>query len=247
MIMLYYVCGGWKMYKKLFVIEGLDGCGKSTQMGLIKKCLDSNENKHFTYRMLEFPNKSFDNPMKKMIYDIYLQGKINTENNTKADVYGASLLYTIDRYVSYYQDWKKATEECDIIISGRYTQSNILYQGCKLGSPNDEEFRKYVRWLYNLEYTILGLPKPDKVFFLDAPIDVLNQNLRKRYGDNSKLFDILESSASLEIERRRQTALWFCEHSKVWKYIKIVNNDNNMRSAEAIAHDLIVNINESLL
>lgn len=240
---------------KFFVIEGLDGCGKSTQLNLVQNVLKLNlaqnlledeDNNHFTYRILEFPNKSDDNPMKKMIYDIYLQGKINTEDNIKADVYGASILYTIDRYVSYYQDWKKAMEECDIIISGRYIQSNILYQGSKLGTPDDKEFREYVRWLYNLEYTSLGLPKPDKVFFLDAPTDVLNQNLRKRYGDYSK-FDILESSASLEIERRRQAALWFCEHSKTWKLIKVVDDNNNMRHPEAIAHDLIVNINESLL
>ena len=229
---------------KFFVIEGLDGCGKSTQMELIRKCLD--DNKHFTYRMLKFPNKNEDNPMKKMIYDIYLQGKIQIpSDNIKADVYGASLLYAIDRYVSYYQDWKKAMEECDIVISDRYIQSNILLQGSKLGNPNDREFTEYVRWLYNLENTILGLPRPNKIFFLDAPVDVLNRNLRKRYGDDSKL-DILESAASLEIEHRRQIALWFCEHSQTWQLIKVADGDN-MRPPEAIAYDIITSINESLL
>ena len=56
---------------KLFVIEGLDGCGKSTQLEMLKASADSN------IRFISFPN--YNSASGEIIKD-YLSGKFCEEN-----------------------------------------------------------------------------------------------------------------------------------------------------------------------
>lgn len=71
---------------KLFVIEGLDGCGKSTQLEMLKeKAADD-------IRFISFPN--YDSASGEIIKD-YLSGKF-CEENGRTGAYTAGSFYAID-------------------------------------------------------------------------------------------------------------------------------------------------------
>ena len=181
------------------MLEGLDGCGKSTQLELIVKALAE---KGLSVRLVSFPN--YESNSGRVVSD-YLQGAIPCDGITGA--YAASSFYAADRYISFNTDWKKYYDNGDIIVCGRYTTSNAIYQMTKLA---DDERDVFLSWLWDYEYTKLGLPRPDKVIFLDMPLEVSQRLLSARYnGDESKK-DIHESNLNF-MEKCRVSALYTAE------------------------------------
>ena len=146
---------------KLVVIEGLDGCGKSTQLDLALGYLKENG---VNCRSVSFPN--YDALSGKLVQQ-YLDGNIPCEDKNGA--YAASSIYAIDRYISYRTDWKDFYDNGGIILAGRYTTSNAIYQLTKLPVSEHE---KFLNWLCDFEYGKLGLPEPDLVIYLDMPIEI---------------------------------------------------------------------------
>ena len=62
--------------------------------------------------------------------------------------------------------------------------SNIVYQLSKLPRA---EWDGYMAWLEDFEYVKLGLPRPDRVLYLDVPPEISQALMLKRYvGDASK-------------------------------------------------------------
>ncbi|MDE7194474.1 MAG: thymidylate kinase [Oscillospiraceae bacterium] len=178
----------------IIVLEGLDGCGKSTQLelaaqSLIKRGVDC--------RRISFPEYGSDSGR---IISGYLEGDIPCDGEIGA--YAASSFYAIDRYISFVKDWKRDYERGAVILSGRYTSSNIIYQMTK--AENREMF---MNWLTDYEYNKLGLPKSDMVIFLDMPPEVSHKLLSKRYeGDESKK-DIHERDRAF-LDECRKSALY---------------------------------------
>ena len=146
---------------KVIVLEGLDGCGKSTQLALAEKFLESRSG---DFRTVSFPNYSSDSGR---IVSGYLSGEIPCEGAEGA--YAASSFYAVDRYITYATDWGRDYQRGSVILSGRYTTSNAIYQMTKLPA---EEREGYLNWLWDYEYKKLGLPEHDAVIFLDMPLDV---------------------------------------------------------------------------
>ena len=148
---------------KLIVIEGLDGCGKSTQLELLPKAL---EEKGIKCKSVSFPQYESDS---SALVKMYLSGRFG---NKPGDVnaYAASVFYTVDRYASYKENWGEFYQKGGTVVSGRYTTSNAIHQTSKL--PR-EEWEDFLNWLYDFEYNKIGIPKPDKVIFLDMPLRFL--------------------------------------------------------------------------
>ncbi len=184
---------------KIIVLEGLDGCGKSTQLQLLADWLvDSDVNS----RLISFPNYNSDSGR---IVSGYLSGEIPCDGEMGA--YAASSFYAVDRYISYSTDWSREYNSGAVIVSGRYTTSNAIYQMTKL---TEEQRDDYLNWLWEYEYDKLGLPKPDMVLFLDMPIEVSQKLLTSRYnGDESKK-DIHESNL-IFMQQCRESALYTAE------------------------------------
>lgn len=183
---------------KIIVLEGLDGCGKSTQLDILYKCMAVVKKT----RLISFPN--YESSTGRVVSD-YLSGKIPCDG--KAGAYAASGFYASDRYASYVTDWKNDYDSGAVIVSGRYTTSNAIYQMTKL--PR-EDWDAYLKWLSDYEYTRLGLPEPDRVVFLDMPVEVSQKLLSARYnGDESKK-DIHESSVAF-LKNCRESALYTAE------------------------------------
>lgn len=197
---------------KIIVLEGLDGSGKSTQLDLSLGFLKENG---VTCRSVSFPN--YEALSGKLVRQ-YLTGEIPCDGRNGA--YAASAFYAVDRYISYTTDWKGFYESGGVVLAGRYTTSNAIYQLTKL-PPEEHEY--YLNWLCDFEYGKLGLPEPDMVIFLDMPVHVSQGLLDKRYlGDKSKK-DIHESNIEF-LEECRKSALYSANMCG-WKVINCAEGD----------------------
>jgi dTMP kinase len=208
---------------KLIVIEGLDGCGKSTQLDLLQKKFDANA------RFISFPN--YESASGSIVKD-YLSGKFS-EENMMTGCFAASSFYAVDRYTSYKEYWESDYKNGANIIAARYTTSNAIYQMAKL---EKEKWDEYLDWLWDFEYNKFSIPKPDKVIFLDMPIEISQKLLSKRYdGDESKK-DIHEKNVDF-LNRCRETALYTAEYDN-WHIVSCAEGEN-IRSIEGINNELI--------
>lgn len=205
----------------LIVIDGLDGCGKSTQFELLKeKFTDA----HF----ITFP---YYNTNSGKIVSDYLNGKF-CEENPMISAFSASAIYAVDRYTSFKTHWQELYNSGNPVISARYVTSNAIYQMTKL--PKDK-WDGYLDWLYDFEYEKLGMPRPDKTIFLDMPVEISQKLLSARYdGDESKK-DIHEQNVSF-LKACREAALYVAKRDG-WIIIPCSDGENP-RSIEEINEDL---------
>lgn len=210
---------------KIIVLEGLDGCGKSTQLQLLADRLAAEGT---TSRLISFPN--YDSPSGKIVSG-YLAGDIPCEGEVGA--YAASSFYAIDRYISYSTDWKRDHDNGSVIVSGRYTTSNAIYQMTKLKA---EEREAYLSWLWDYEYSKLGLPRPDAVLFLDMPIEVSQRLLSSRYNGDEGKKDIHERNIAF-MRRCRDSALFTAERCG-WSMISCSDGEVPL-SIEAIHNEIM--------
>lgn len=211
---------------KLIVIEGLDGSGKSTQLELLFKNLKKEK---IDCKTVSFPD--YDNPSSTLV-KMYLNGEFG-KTPGEVNAYAASVFYAVDRYASFKANWGEYYIGGGTIVSGRYTTSNAVHQASKLPEDKWEDF---LSWLYDFEYNKIAIPKPDKVIFLDMPIDVSQKLLSMRYkGDESKK-DIHESDIEY-LERCRKAALFTAKYSG-WEIIHCAEN-GKARGKKAIAKDIL--------
>ncbi len=205
---------------RLIAIDGLDGSGKTTQTELLFNKLVSNGKK---VRMLSFPNyESNSSALVKM----YLGGEFG-KNPADVNAYAASTFYAVDRFASFKKDWKKDYDDGAVILCNRYTTANLFHQMEKL--PQNE-WDNFISWLEDLEYVKLGLPRPNKIIYLDMHPDISRKLLSGRYeGDETKR-DIHEKDYSY-LERCRVAALYVAEKLN-WCVIKCFENDNALTPKE---------------
>lgn len=199
-------------HAKIIVIEGLDGSGKSTQFEMIDKLLTSRQIRH---RSISFPD--YDNPSSYLV-KMYLQGEFS-KNAADINAYAASSFYAVDRYASFKLFWEQDYNDGALILASRYVTSNAIYQMVKC---KREEWDEYLDWLCDYEYEKLSLPKPDKVIFLDMPIEVSQKLLSKRYDGNDDKKDIHEIDTDY-LTKCREAALYAAEKWG-WEIISCAHN-----------------------
>ena len=154
---------------KLIIIEsGSDASGKATQA---KKLYERLLEEGYNIRKVTYPN--YDSPA-CMPVKMYLSGEFGSKPED-VNAYVASTFFAIDRFASYNIEWKEFYNNGGIIISDRYTTSNMVHQAVKM---DDKEKNKYLNWLYDLEFNLYKLPIPDCVMFLDV-LPEISQKLMK--------------------------------------------------------------------
>lgn len=211
---------------KLIIIEGTDGSGKQTQTGLLyeKLCEIKGSEK---VKKISFPNyeSKASEPVK-----MYLAGEFG-EKADSVNAYAASVLFLVDRFASFKTEWEEFYSSGGIVLSDRYTISNMIHQASKI--KDREEREKYLDWLVDLEWNKIGIPEPDLVFFLDIPFDVsqkLMQN-RKNKITGDKVKDIHEQDA--EYLRNAYNIAKELAIKYKWNIVDCVENDK-LRSIEEI-------------
>lgn len=215
---------------KLIVIEGTDCSGKGTQSDLLYKRLIKDGLNTFK---TSFP--MYDTPTGKIIGGPYL-GKEHIclgwfkegANNVPAKV--ASLYYAADRLYNI-DIINENLEKGNIVILDRYVTSNMGHQAGKIQDKNKR--LEMFKWLEELEFNLLELPKPDIKIFLHMPYD-FSKNLQK----NRTELDEHEKSPENIINAEKA----YLELSEIYDFTKIECIENgNLRTIEDI-HNEIYNI-----
>ena len=210
---------------KLIVIEGTDGSGKSTQFKLLTARLEA-ENQSF--QKLVFPQ--YAEPSSALIR-MYLGGEFGS-SPSDVNAYAASAFYAVDRYASYKKVWGQWYENGGLVVSDRYTTSNAVHQASKEEGEKQQEF---LHWLYDFEYSKLGLPCPDLVIYLDVPTDFTETMMRRREADTNTHADIHEQDMTY-LSTCRRTGKAAAQYYG-WTVIDCVK-DGAMRSIEDIHEEI---------
>ena len=151
---------------KFIVIEGTDGSGKTTQFEKLVLRVES------PVALFDFPQ--YDKSSSYFVKE-YLAGHYGTAE--EVGPYKASLFYAIDRF-DVAPSINKALAEGKTVFSNRYVGSNMGHQGAKI--EDRKEFLKYLNWLYDLEYNIFGIPKPDLNIILHVPAKIAQEFATKQ-------------------------------------------------------------------
>ncbi len=167
---------------KLIVLEGIDGSGKSAQF---RRLCTRLEKDGFDYNHIVFPRYGEES---SALIRMYLNGEFGTRPDD-VNAYTASTFFAVDRFASYKKDWGSTYDSGGLFLSDRYTTSNAVHQGSKLP---DEELPAFFRWLSDLEYDKMGLPRPDLVIYLDVDLETSLARMRRREAKNNTHADIHE-------------------------------------------------------
>jgi dTMP kinase len=135
---------------KFIVLDGADGSGKATQAKIL-----ANKLKKEGYKVEELNFPQYGTKSAGLVEE-YLNGNFGTAQ--QVGPYRASILYACDRYAASFKI-RKWIEDGKIVICDRYVTANMGHQGGKIASSLER--KKYFRWLYDLEYKIFSIPKPD--------------------------------------------------------------------------------------
>jgi len=218
---------------KFFVIEGIDGSGKSTQVKLLMQYLESKTN---PCKYLHFPRT--DAPVYGDLIARFLRGDFGSINDV--DPYLVALLYAGDRQdaAPMIQRWM---EEGFFVILDRYVYSNIAFQCAKLSDDTKRQALK--DWIMHLEFDYNHIPKPDLSLFLDVPFDFTRNNLSAaRKGDDRDYLlggkDIHEDDLAFQ-QRVREMYLWQVKENRDFKLINCVDERGGMKSPEEIFGEIL--------
>jgi len=163
----------WKMKNftgKLIAIEGIDGSGKATQAEIL---LNRLKKEGWPVALADFPQ--YGKKSAGMIEE-YLSGKYGSPEEVTPNQ--ASIFYACDRYDASFKI-RKWLSEGKVVIADRYLGSNIGHQGGKI--KNKQQRKKFIKWLYDLEYGIFKIPKPDISFILKTD-PLLGQEMSRKAG-----------------------------------------------------------------
>lgn len=156
---------------KLFVIDGTDGSGKQTQFNKLKDRLTKDR---IDYKTVSFPN--YDSPSSSLV-KMYLSGEFG-EDAKAISPYIASTFYAADRYATFKKGYEDYYKNGGIILADRYTTANMVHQAGKI--KQKEEREKFLKWLWDFEFNLYGLPVPTKAFFLNMPPKIAIQLIQDR-------------------------------------------------------------------
>jgi len=174
---------------RIIVIEGSgDGCGKSTQIALLKNALLMEGNKFFTHH---FPSYG---TYHGALIEHYLQGDFGTDSSL-INPYFAQSLYAVDRAIACRTILKEPYENNYTILLDRYTTSSLIYQSASI--TDLEEKKAFLDFATSYEYQKLGIYLPDTVVFLHLPYDIMMQLKDRRSQNEGIEHDIYERDKSI--------------------------------------------------
>lgn len=214
--------------KKLIIIEGLDGSGKSTQVTLLQKYFDEHG---IAYKKIKLPD--YDSPSSTLV-NMYLGGEFG-KSADDVNAYAAGAFYAVDRFASYKLNWGKDYENGTVILADRYATSNSIYQMEKI---SEDKWNEYLEWSADFEYEKIGIPKPDAVIYLDMPVDISQKLMTNRYNGDEAKKDVHEVDVEF-LKKCRKSALYAAE-KQGWKIVSCSDGQNPLPIEEI--HNKIVDI-----
>ena len=214
------------------VLDGADGSGKTTQANLLINAL---KQKNIAVKYMDFPQyySSFHgNTVAK-----FLRGEFGSIDQVSP--YLASLTYALDR-MSAKKEMENFLNSGGYIVANRYATSNMAHQGAKFKTKKDTE--EFLKWVNQLEYEELKIPKEDLVIFLEVPWQISTQltqtRERKKYL-NGKTKDIHEADTE-HIKKAEEMYQYLVKKNKHWVKIDCIE-DGKILGIEII-HKKVIDI-----
>ena len=189
----------------------IDGTDGSGKQTQFNKLQERLTKDNIEYKTVSFPN--YDSPSSSLV-KMYLSGEFGT-NAQEISPYIASTFYAADRY----------------------TTANMVHQAGKIKDKKERD--KFLKWLWDFEFNLYGLPIPTEVFFLNMPVEKsieLMKDRENKFTHNAKK-DIHETNKEHLIDSYNAACSVAKEYN--WYEIKCVKDDK-IRTIEDI-HEEIYN------
>jgi len=222
---------------KLIVLDGTDGSGKATQVELLKQKLHE---KGYLVEKIDFPQYGAKSagPVEE-----YLSGKFGAPDQVGA--YRASILYAVDRYSASFK-MKEWLEEGKIVICDRYVSANMGHQAGKILDLKKRD--KYLDWLFDLEYNIFEIPKPDINLFLYLEPEIARrlaqENTSNKFTNDLKGKDIHEKDP--EHMKKASESFKYVAEKYNWITIDCSNKEDGIRTRKDISEEIYTKVKELL-
>ena len=164
-----------------FSFEGIDGCGKSTQIARVAEAL---REQNVEFLLTREPGGT---PIAEKIRELVM-ASAHQEMSTQCEV----MLYLAARAQHVHEKIAPALEQGGIVLCDRFAEATVAYQGYGRKVPLKE--------LRVLNRFAAGGLQPDKVFLFDLPVSAA----WKRMNRMNKELDRLESGSRAFHERIRR-------------------------------------------
>jgi len=193
---------------KLFItFEGVEGCGKTTQICLLKDSLEQRGYSVITTR--EPGGAQISDSIRKMLLD---------PENAHIDIKTELLLYEASRAQHIKEVIKPALEKGDIVLCDRFTDATLAYQGYAQGISID--------LIETLNQFATNNLTPDFTILIDCPVEIglkrakereeiINQTVSEdRFEEKSIAFHQKVRLAYLQIAQRKSNRIYLVDGRK---------------------------------
>ena len=192
--------------------EGIDFCGKSTQIELLKSYLQKHKKKVKVIR--EPGGTDISEKIRTMLLD---------KQNSKMLMETEFLLFSASRAQLVREKIRPYLDEGIYVISDRFHDSSTAYQGYGRGIS--------IEVILSIHKLAIGNTIPDITFFIDIPVDVAEQRRREKL---KKHLDRIENSNKGFYTRVRNGYL---ELAKSENRFRIINGTDGIENI----HENIIN------
>lgn len=209
----------------LIAFEGIDGTGKGTQARRLARALRRAGRR---VRLFSFP--AYGRTLSSRLLAAYLNGALGN-----LDARLTALLFACDR-LEVAPALHAALAAGDVAICDRYVPSNLAHQVARAAPGARQGLRRFIE---DLEYRRFGLPRPDRVVYLDMPPAMARRRVlgKGRRGYTARALDVQEADArhlsGALAEYRRQAK------SRRWIRVATLARDGTPRSRGAIHADVM--------
>ncbi|MCX5917012.1 MAG: dTMP kinase [Deltaproteobacteria bacterium] len=156
--------------------EGIEGCGKTTQIGHLTSFLKKNQ------RPFLLTREPGGTKVGEKIRQILL-----SSDNAGMEPMAELFLYVADRIQHYRQVIVPALREGKVVLCDRFADATTVYQGFGRGLD--------LAWIEEIHARVLENTKPDLTFLLDLPVEVGLKRAWKRLEKDQTREDRFEKEA----------------------------------------------------
>ncbi len=220
---------------KFIVIDGTDGSGKATQVKILAEQLKKSG---YKIVIVDFPQY---NQKSAGMVEEYLSGKYGSVENVNP--YQASVFYAVDRFDASFKIGQQLAEG-KIVLSNRYVSANMGHQGSKFTSKIKR--KRYFKWLYDFEYNLFKIPKPDLSLILHVEPEISQKLCTKRNKKEwiGKKRDIHEENLN-HLKKAEKVYLEIADTFPCFKLIKCTEN-NSILSKKEISEKILKEVKKIL-
>ena len=206
------------MVSKLIVYEGIDGCGKDTQINIMDDKLKS-----LGYDTIVLSNVS-DSPIGKSIREVLSNKEYYISSMQMACLF-LSELFLVDKQIKEYLNNGKT------VIMSRWFYSTLAYAGDKL---ND--------YLAIKDISDRLICKPDYLIYLDIDPEIAMERITKRDDTTDKKLELYENTSRLaRIHKKYELVLDMVSFEM--KYTNIIKVDAS-KTVEEVFTDIYEQLNK---